>query len=125
ARLHYTPNANAQAMARGRTATLGLIVHDIADPFFSTIAAGVTETADAAGLAVVPSNTQHDAEPEAGFGRTLQTLRARSIIIVGGRQDDDGANQRLREALAEYLEHGGTAATVGQPVLDVSAVHVD
>lgn len=125
ARLHYTPNANAQAMARGRTATLGLIVHDIADPFFSTIAAGVTETADAAGLAVVLSNTQHDAEREVGFVRTLQTLRARSIIIVGGRQDDDGANQRLREALAEYLEHGGTAATVGQPVLDVSAVHVD
>src|SRR5690554_3753755 len=100
ARLHYSPNANAQAMARGRTATLGLIVHDIADPFFSTIAAGVTEAADTAGLAVTLANTHHDAAREIGFIQTLQNLRARSIIVVGGRQDDDDANHLLRAALA-------------------------
>lgn len=125
ARLSYSPNANAQAIARGRTATLGLIVHDIADPFFSTIAAGVTEVADAAGLAVTLANTQHDPERELGFVQTMQNLRARAIILVGGRQDDDDANQRLREALAGYEEHGGTAATVGQPILGVSAVDID
>lgn len=125
ARLHYSPNANAQAMARGKTATLGLIVHDISDPFFSTIAAGVTEAADAAGLAVTLANTHHDADRELGFIRTLQNLRARSIIVVGGRQDDATANARLREALAGYRERGGTAAMVGQPILGVKAVHVD
>ncbi len=124
-RLNYSPNANAQAMARGRTATLGLIVHDIADPFFSTIAAGVTEAADAAGLAVTLANTHHDAEREIGFVRTLHNLRARSIILVGGRQDDDDANERLRDAVAAYQERGGTAAMVGQPILGISAVHVD
>ena len=125
AKLDYSPNANAQAMARGRTATLGLIVHDIADPFFSTIAAGVTEAADAAGLAVTLANTEHDPEREIGFIQTLQNLRARSIILVGGRQDDDEGNRRLRDALAGYQERGGTAAMVGQPILGVSAVHVD
>ncbi|WP_454084416.1 LacI family DNA-binding transcriptional regulator [Georgenia sp. Marseille-Q6866] len=124
-RLHYSPNANAQAMARGRTATLGLIVHDIADPFFSTIAAGVTEAADTAGLAVTLANTQHDAEREVGFIQTLQNLRARSIIVVGGRQDDEEGNRRLREALAAYQERGGAAAMVGQPILGIKAVHVD
>ena len=34
-KLSYSPDANAQAMARGHTTTLGLIVHDIADPYFS------------------------------------------------------------------------------------------
>lgn len=125
ARLNYSPNANAQAMARGRTATLGLIVHDIADPFFSTIAAGVTEAADTAGLAVTLANTHHDPERELGFIQTLQNLRARAIIVVGGRQDDDEANRRLREALAGYQERGGAAAMVGQPILGVKAVHVD
>ena len=125
ARLSYSPNANAQAMARGKTATLGLIVHDIADPFFSTIAAGVTEAADAAGLAVTLANTHHDAERELGFIGTLQNLRARSIILVGGRRDDDEANEQLRTALASYRQRGGTAAMVGQPILGVNAVHVD
>ena len=40
-RLSYSPDPSAQAMARGRTTALGLVVHDIADPYFSTIAAGV------------------------------------------------------------------------------------
>src|SRR5690349_434323 len=31
--LGYSVNANAQAMARGTTTTVGLIVHDIADPY--------------------------------------------------------------------------------------------
>src|SRR4051794_36853862 len=35
--LGYTPNAHAQAMARGSSTIIGLIVNDIADPYFSTI----------------------------------------------------------------------------------------
>ena len=32
AELNYSPNANARAIVRGTTTTVGLIVHDIADP---------------------------------------------------------------------------------------------
>src|SRR5690625_3325229 len=64
AELNYLPNANAQAMARGRTTALGLIVHDIADPYFSAIAAGVTAAADQADLMVTLGNTQHDPDRE-------------------------------------------------------------
>ncbi|MCK5754943.1 MAG: LacI family DNA-binding transcriptional regulator, partial [Mycobacterium sp.] len=32
--LGYKPNAQAQALARASTGLLGLIVHDIADPYF-------------------------------------------------------------------------------------------
>src|SRR5699024_11583571 len=49
ARLGYSPDATAQAMARGRTTMLGLIVHDIADPYFPSIAAGVSNAAEEAG----------------------------------------------------------------------------
>src|SRR5665647_176233 len=63
-KLRYSPNANAQAMARGRTTSLGLVVHDIADPYFSSIAAGVTIAADRAGLAVTLASTQHDPSRE-------------------------------------------------------------
>ncbi|MFC7404231.1 LacI family DNA-binding transcriptional regulator [Georgenia alba] len=125
ARLEYSPDANAQAMARGRTAIIGLVVHDIRDPYFSAIAAGVTAAADAEHLAVTLANTQHDPQRELAFVQTLQQQRARAIILAGGRQDDDRANAALREALEAYRKRGGTAAVVGQPVLGVSAVHAD
>src|SRR5690625_6231852 len=62
ARLGFSPDANAQAMARGRTTTLGLIVHDIADPYFSSVAAGVSAAAEEAGLMVNMASTAHRPE---------------------------------------------------------------
>ena len=35
AELGYTPNAHAQAVARGSSNVLGLIVHDVTDPYFA------------------------------------------------------------------------------------------
>src|ERR671919_2880199 len=34
--LHYSANAQAQAMARGRTDIVGLVLSDVADPYFSS-----------------------------------------------------------------------------------------
>ena len=35
--LGYVANAQAQALARSTTGLMGLVVHDIADPYFSAI----------------------------------------------------------------------------------------
>lgn len=124
-RLRYSPDANAQAMARGRTMSLGLVVHDIADPFFSSIAAGVTAAAERAGLAVTLASTQHDPSRERVLIEVMQRQRARAIIIAGGRIDDEETTADLRRALADYRAGGGAAALVGQPVLGVDTVVID
>ncbi|QCB92577.1 LacI family DNA-binding transcriptional regulator [Cellulomonas shaoxiangyii] len=124
-RLRYTPDANAQAMARGRTTSLGLVVHDIADPFFSSIAAGVTQAADRAALQVTLASTQHQPAREVELVRLLQRQRARAIVIAGGRHDDDAGNAAMRDALADFRGAGGAVALVGQPVLGVDTVAVD
>lgn len=121
-RLRYSPDANAQAMARGRTTSLGLIVHDIADPYFSSIAAGVGLAAERAGLMVTLSSTQYDPSREPDFVELLTRQRARAIIVAGGRRDDDAVNQRMRESLADYRRSGGAVALVGQPLLGVDTV---
>jgi LacI family transcriptional regulator len=121
-RLRYFPDANAQAMARGRTMSLGLIVHDIADPYFSSIAAGVSQAAARADLAVTLASTQHDATLEPRFVELLTRPRARAIIIAGGRLADDDVNDRMRAALVDFRRSGGSVALVGQPLLDVDSV---
>lgn len=121
-RLRYFPDANAQAMARGRTTWLGLIVHDIADPYFSSIAAGVSLAAERAGLAVTLASTQHDPAREPAFVDVLTRQRARAIIVAGGRRDNDAVNDAMRRALENYRRSGGSVALVGQPLLDVDTV---
>jgi LacI family transcriptional regulator len=121
-RLHYSPDANAQAMARGRTSSLGLVVHDIADPYFSSITSGVMLAADRASLVVTLASTEHDPSREPLLVEALRRQRARAIIVAGGRRDDDASNDELRQALEDFELSGGSAAVVGQPLLGVSTV---
>ena len=58
AELGYLANLQARAVATGQSNTVGVVVHDIADPYFSSIAAGLIEVADAAGLLVCMSSTR-------------------------------------------------------------------
>ena len=124
-RLRYFPDANAQAMARGRTTSLGLIVHDIADPYFSSIAAGVTIAAERAGLAVTLASTQNDPSREPRFVEVLTRQRALAIVIAGGRRDDREADDRMGCALEDFRRAGGSVALIGQPLPGVDTVVIE
>src|SRR6476660_8947924 len=55
--LGYVPNAQAQGLAKSSSGLLGLIVHDIADPYFSAIARGVQDAAREQGKMVLLATT--------------------------------------------------------------------
>jgi DNA-binding LacI/PurR family transcriptional regulator len=50
--LGYAPNTTARALQRGRTGHLGLLVHDLANPFYATIAKAAQLEARRSGLAL-------------------------------------------------------------------------
>lgn len=123
-RLAYSPDPSAQAMARGRTATLGLVVHDIADPYFAAVAAGVTEAADREGLIVTLVSTQFSPERELAFVELMHRQRARAVVLAGGRLHGGGTEAALHAALEAYRDDGGGVALVGQPLGGLPAVEV-
>jgi len=123
--LNNVPDANAQAMARGRTTSLGLIVHDTADPYFSSIAAGVMIAAEHAGLAVTLASTQHDPSREPRFVEVLTRQRALAIVIAGGRRDDSEADALMTRALEGFRRAGRSVALIGQPLLGVDTVVIE
>jgi LacI family transcriptional regulator len=122
AELRYTPNANAQAVARGASNTVGLIVHDIADPYFSTIAAGVTAIAEERGTAVLLANTNGRPELELEYVAMMSAQRARAVIIAGSRFASRKANEALTEEVARFTAAGGRAACVCQNRLSIDTV---
>lgn len=124
AQLNYTPDGVAQAMARGRTASVGLVVHDIADPYFSSIAAGVASAAARAHLAVTLATTNFDPDQELALVELLQGHRVRAMILAGGRITGDEGTAELRSALDRYVALGGQVAAIGQATLGVDTVVV-
>jgi LacI family transcriptional regulator len=123
AELRYTPNAAAQAIARGRSTTLSLIVHDLTDPYFSSIAAGVLRASRAAGSTVILGISEHDLAQTISLVEAARGHRSQGLVIVGGLRADAELLSALQSAIDDYRRSTGAGvAIVGQAVLDVAAV---
>lgn len=121
-RLDYTPNASAQAVVRGTTNTVTLVVPDISDPFFGEIAAGVAEAAAANGLIMTIAVSERDPQRELELVRALRGQRPRVLILGGSRFIDARASADLSRELAVFAANGGTTVVIGDHDLDTATV---
>ncbi len=74
--LGYRPNAAARALKLGSSETLGLVVPDISNPFFSLFSHAVEDAAAALGYALVLSNSDGNLAKER---RNIRNLAARQV----------------------------------------------
>ncbi|WP_029150471.1 LacI family DNA-binding transcriptional regulator [Microbacterium indicum] len=118
--LGYSANLSAQATARGTSATLALLVADIADPYFSQIARGAARAADEQRLVMTIGVTDRDPTREERLVRTLRGLRPRGIILAASR-GVGGESASSAEALREVEAGGGTVVALGRPLPGVAA----
>jgi LacI family transcriptional regulator len=125
AKLDYRPNVSAQAVARGASATVALLVSDIADPYFSSIAAGVIQSAEEAGLIVTMGVTERDADRELALVRTLRGQRHKVLILAGSRQSGEDADDALKAELQGYERTGGRVVLISQHNLPFDTVMLD
>ncbi|MGH3643002.1 MAG: LacI family DNA-binding transcriptional regulator [Mycobacterium sp.] len=119
--LGYVPNAQAQALARSSTGLLGLIVHDIADPYFSSIARGVQVAARAAHKQVLLASTDRDFDIERESVSTFVAHRADAIVLAGSRQSGH-LDRELETEFGHYRANGGRIVVIGQPLAFGGAV---
>jgi LacI family transcriptional regulator len=123
--LRYTPNANARAIARGDSDIVGLIVSDILDPYFSTIAAGAIRVADENGVLTTLADTRRDPRREIDYLSALRGQRARGVIVVGSRIRDRTLHDEFARELAAYRGSGGRVSVISQPRLDADTIAIE
>ncbi len=80
--LGFVRNESARQLRVGRSRTIGLVVLDIANPFFTDLARGVEDAASAEGLSVILCNTDEQIEKEDGYLRLLFEQRVQGVLIV-------------------------------------------
>lgn len=80
--LHYRPNSIARSLVKKRTHTIGLIVSDITNPYFSSLARHVEDLASGAGFAVIMCNTDHRVEKEELYAGVLEERRVDGIVFA-------------------------------------------
>jgi LacI family transcriptional regulator len=123
-KLNYTPNLSAQAVARGTSNTVSLIVADIADPYFSTIAAGVNRAAEEEGLIVTVAVTGRSPRREVELVRSLRAQRPKVMILAGSRYAGAVESAELEAELAGYTDLGGQVVFISQREFEYPTVDI-
>lgn len=84
--LGYRPSGIARSLVTKRTGTIGLIVPDVSNPYFSGIAHGVAEIANEEGLSVLLCDTAEDPQHELNFLNVLEEKQVDGVVIAAPRQ---------------------------------------
>jgi len=79
--LQYVPNAAARSLIHGRTDTLALIVADITNPFFTTLARGVEDVAQQHGLTLILGNADETLAKERAYLGVMVARRVDGVIL--------------------------------------------
>ena len=123
--LGYEPNLHARGLAGGLVPTIGLVVHEIGDPYFSEIASGVIRSATLENRSVQIAQADRTPESELAQVQALVRQRVGSIILAGSGYSNPVHEQRMTETLIEFTLAGGRVAAIGRHHLPIDAVLPD
>ncbi len=85
-RLGYRPNLVARSLRSQQSSTIGLIVSDISNPFFTAISRAVEDTAYEQGFSVLLCNTDENSEKEAIYLNLMHDTAVAGAIMSPTRQ---------------------------------------
>ena len=123
--LGYVANVHARSLAGGPSRTVGLLVHEIGDSYFSEIASGVLAVASAQGLTVQIGHTGRDPGQELAQLRVLIANKTGAIIVAGSGFVDAAVEAGAKAELEQFQRSGGRVAAIGRHHLGVDAVLPD
>jgi LacI family transcriptional regulator len=92
AELGYVPNRLARGLRTKQTNTLALVMTDITNPFFTTVARGVEDTAGEADYTVTFCNTDESEAKEQKYLNLLIQQQVDGILLVPARSTPDSVN---------------------------------
>ena len=114
--LGYVRNDAARQLRAGRSTTLGLVVLDVRNPFFTDLARGAEDEAAERGLSVLLGNSDEDVVREGTYLDLFEEQRVHGVLIspIG---DVSGRLRRMRErgtpaVLVDRVSEDGTFSSV-------------
>ena len=80
--LHYIPNALGPSLRSKRTQTLAVVLSDITNPFWTTVARGIEDTANLNGYHLIIGNTDESLEKQNDYLTFLMKKQVDGFLVV-------------------------------------------
>ncbi len=88
-KLNYRPNSLARSLKTGKTHTIGLLVSDISNHYYSKLARGVEDAANKAGYNVVFCSSDENVEKEETLVHLFMDRKVDGILLSGTQHNSE------------------------------------
>ena len=119
--LGYRPNAAARALKLGSSETIGLVIPDNSNPFFSQLAHAVEDAAAELGYALVLTNSAGNLSKERRNIRNLAARQVDGVVLSSVLMEPDLADLEAAEIPAVLLNHSSDAPGFNSVGVDLVA----
>ena len=114
--LGYRPNALARSMRRGRTHTVGIVIPDIANPFFGDLARSLEDHLFEAGYSAIICNSDGEVAKESRYLDVLLSKKVDGLLLIAASQPSEG--------LVHLAEKGPPTIIVDRELDELPLSHV-
>src|SRR3712207_1595158 len=97
--LNYVPNLQARSLRSGRTHTIALLITDVTNPFWTTVARGVEDKAAENNFSVILCNTDEDPGKEQRYIKISLEKRVDGVIVAPATCDSTNLRQLIAQTL--------------------------
>lgn len=118
-KLHYRPNPLARGLRTGQTETIALVVENISNPFFATLARYIEDEAEMLGYTVMFSSTENIEEKALKLIRGLKHRQMDGFLIT--------PTLGLKDEILKLKREGREVILIDRyiPEIDVPSITVD
>ncbi|MFC4022502.1 catabolite control protein A [Oceanobacillus longus] len=118
-RLGYRPNAVARGLASKKTTTVGAIIPDISNIFFSELARGIEDIATMYKYNIILSSSDQNKDKELQLINTMLEKQVDGILFMGGNITDEHTHQFKTSSVPIVL------ASTYDPTDTIPTVNID
>ncbi|MFI1109862.1 MULTISPECIES: LacI family DNA-binding transcriptional regulator [Streptomyces] len=98
--LGFRRNDSARVLRKGRTSSIGLVLEDLADPFYGPLSRAVEEVARAHGALLINGSSAEDPDREQELALALCARRVDGLVIIPAGDDHRYLEPELRAGVA-------------------------
>ncbi|MGA4799898.1 LacI family DNA-binding transcriptional regulator [Streptomyces lavendulocolor] len=98
--LGFRRNDSARVLRKGRTASVGLVLEDLADPFYGPLSRAVEEVARAHGALLINGSSAEDPDREQELALALCARRVDGLIVIPAGADHRYLEPEMRAGIA-------------------------
>ncbi|MFB9517981.1 LacI family DNA-binding transcriptional regulator [Streptomyces purpureus] len=98
--LGFRRNDSARVLRKGRTASIGLVLEDLADPFYGPLSRAVEEVARAHGALLINGSSAEDPDREQELALALCARRVDGLIVIPAGTDHRYLEPEIKAGIA-------------------------